>query len=98
MPYDDTWQVKDDWLASNWSGMLPPNVEAKFHDTGVELETLQKVGTALTKLPESFSPHRMVGKIYQARNDVHALLRGSNPRPSSITFHHLPNIPPLTLP
>jgi 2-oxoglutarate dehydrogenase E1 component len=40
---------KSDWLASNWSGMLPPNVEAKFRDTGVAQETLTKVGEAITK-------------------------------------------------
>jgi len=61
---------KSDWLAHNWSGMLPPNVEAKFHDTGVELATLEKVGGAITTLPETFTPHRMVGKIYQQRNDM----------------------------
>ena len=35
---------KSDWLASNWAGMLPPNIEGKFIGTGVEAETLSKVG------------------------------------------------------
>ena len=35
--------------------------------TGVDLDTLKKVGDAITTLPESVTPHRMVGKIYQAR-------------------------------
>jgi len=61
---------KSDWLASNWSGMLPPNVEAKFRDTGVAQETLTKVGEAITKLPETFTPHRMIGKNYQARAEM----------------------------
>jgi len=61
---------KGDWLSSNWAGMLPPNIEAKQHDTGVERSTLEKVGNAITSLPDTFSPHRMVGKIYQARNDM----------------------------
>ena len=61
---------KSDWLASNWKGMLPPNVIAEAQDTGVAEETLKKVGAALTTLPETFTPHRMVGKIYQARNDT----------------------------
>jgi len=59
-----------DWLASNWAGMLPPNVEAKFRDTGVELATLREVGSAITKLPDDFTPHRMIGKIYGARNQM----------------------------
>ena len=61
---------KGDWLSSNWSGMLPPNVEGKFRDTGVDAATLQKVGQAITTLPETFSPHRMVGKIFAARNEM----------------------------
>jgi len=61
---------KGDWLSSNWSGMLPPNVEAKFRDTGVEMDTLKQVGEALTVLPADFTPHRMVGKIYKGRNDM----------------------------
>ena len=56
-----------EWLSSNWAGMLPPNIEAKFHDTGIELEKLKQVGKALTTLPEGFTPHRMVGKIYGQR-------------------------------
>jgi 2-oxoglutarate dehydrogenase E1 component len=61
---------KGDWLSSNWSGMLPPNIEAKQHDTGVDRSTLEKVGQAITTLPADFSPHRMVGKIYAARNEM----------------------------
>ena len=33
-----------DWLANNWSGLLPPSKEAAYLDTGVPLETLKKVG------------------------------------------------------
>ena len=61
---------KSDWLASNWAGMLPPNLEAQYHDTGVDRDTLTKVGLALTGLPEDFSPHRMVGKIYNQRREM----------------------------
>ena len=60
---------KTDWLASNWAGMLPPNVEAAFQDTGVERATLTQVGEAIS-LPADFNPHRMVGKIYKARNEM----------------------------
>ena len=42
---------KTDWLASNWAGMLPPNVEAKFQDTGVPRETLDQVGTPASPSP-----------------------------------------------
>jgi len=68
-----TWkQNKQDWLASNWSGLLPPNVEGKAITTGLDMETLKKVGTAITTLPDSVAPHRMVGKIYKARADAMA--------------------------
>jgi len=61
---------KSDWLSSNWSGMLPPNIEAKFHDTGVEMATLREIGEAITTLPDDFAPHRMVGKFYKQRNEM----------------------------
>jgi len=67
---------KTDWLSSNWSGLLPPNVEAKTLATGVEEEKLKKVGSAITSLPDWLSPHRMVAKIYKARSDMIATGQG----------------------
>ena len=61
---------KSDWLSSNWKGMLAPNLEAKYLDTGVELAKLKEVGEAITALPADFNPHKMVGKIYQARSQM----------------------------
>jgi len=61
---------KGDWLSSNWSGLLPPNVEAKMLTTGVDPEILTKVGTAITNLPEGFTAHRMIAKIYGARAEM----------------------------
>lgn len=61
---------KTDWLSSNWSGLLPPNVEAKTLATGVEAETLKKVGSAISTMPEWLTPHRMVAKIYKARSEM----------------------------
>ena len=62
--------TKGDWLSSNWSGLLPPNVEAKDLTTGVELDVWKKVGAALSTYPEGWTPHRMVGKIYQQRSQM----------------------------
>ena len=56
-----------DWLASNWKGMLPMNVEAADLGTGVDRETLLSIGRKITKLPDDFSPHRNIGKIYKAQ-------------------------------
>ena len=50
--------------------MLPPDVVAEKKDTGVDVETLKKVGGAITTLPDAFTPHRMVGKIYKGRNEM----------------------------
>ena len=58
---------KSDWLASNWAGLLAPSQEATHLDTGVALETLQKVGAPLTQLPETFTPHKKVGDVYKQR-------------------------------
>ena len=60
---------KTDWFASNWAGMLPPNVEAKFHDRASSWRPFIR-WAAITTLPETFTPHRMVGKIYQQRAEM----------------------------
>ena len=48
------------------SAQHPPGAAA----APVAKETLEKVGSAITTLPDTFAPHRMVGKIYQARNET----------------------------
>ena len=69
---------KSDWLASNWKGMLPPNIQASMHDTGVDADTLRRVGKAITSLPSSISPHRMISK---ARGPQLALAQHPTPQP-----------------
>jgi 2-oxoglutarate dehydrogenase E1 component len=38
--------------------------------TGVNHSLLKSVGEAITKLPEDFTPHRQIKKIYEARRDM----------------------------
>jgi len=61
---------KSDWLASNWKGMLPMNIQAQDLLTGVERETLLKLGTALTSLPPDLKPHKKVGELYVNRGKM----------------------------
>ncbi len=72
---------KSDWLASNWKGMLPPNIQASMHDTGVDADTLRRVGKAITSLPSSISPHRMISKARGPQLAL-ALIRPHSPSPS----------------
>jgi len=58
---------KSDWLASNWKGMLPMNIQARDLLTGVDVRTLVSLGKALTTLPADFKPHKKVGDIYVQR-------------------------------
>jgi len=58
---------KLDWLANNWKGMLPPSSEAPDLLTGVEKDTLLELGRAISKLPDGFTPHRNIKKVYTQR-------------------------------
>jgi 2-oxoglutarate dehydrogenase E1 component len=51
-----------DWLDSKWEGFRGPQQLSRIRDTGVPMDTLQKVGQALITLPEGFVMHRNLEK------------------------------------
>jgi len=61
-------EIAPDHLAGNWSGMsaLFENVQA-VQETGVSMETLQKIGTSLSTLPDDFNVHRRIKAVYAKR-------------------------------
>jgi len=61
---------KSDWLSSNWKGMLPMNIQARDLLTGVDIETLKKVGQAITTLPADLTPHKKVRELYANRKKM----------------------------
>jgi len=58
---------KGDWLADKWSGFMSPAQKSRIRNTGVERELLLQVGRAITALPENFTFHRQVKKVYDLR-------------------------------
>ncbi|KAF8071292.1 ogdh [Scenedesmus sp. PABB004] len=56
-----------DWLASHWQGFMSPAQLSRIRNTGVSPEILKSVGAAFTKLPEGFTPHRQIKKVYEQR-------------------------------
>lgn len=68
-----------DWLSSYWSGFMGPNQKARIRNTGVSSDVLQDVGKAITHLPDSFTAHRQIKKLYGQRL---AMITGDTTKPS----------------
>ncbi|MFK7941872.1 MAG: thiamine pyrophosphate-dependent enzyme, partial [Paracoccaceae bacterium] len=58
---------KADWLDGRWSGLETSEGEYQRGQTAVPLDALKEVGTALTRLPEDFAPHRTVTRMLAAK-------------------------------
>ena len=54
---------KRDWLASFWSGFKSPDQMSRVKTTGVEADTLLRVGKQIASLPPGFNVHRGVRKV-----------------------------------
>ncbi len=59
---------KADWLDGQWKSFKPALDEGpRRGETGVELDTLVKIGTQLTKVPADFNVHRTVKRFLDNR-------------------------------
>ncbi|CAM6090199.1 unnamed protein product [Calypogeia fissa] len=58
---------KRDWLAAFWSGFKGPEQMSRVRNTGVKPEILKEVGKTITAVPESFTPHKAIKRIYEQR-------------------------------
>lgn len=59
--------LESEWEKLRWS---TPTDFDKVYDTKVSLETVEKVGKALTFLPEGFKPIRQIAKLIEKRQDM----------------------------
>ena len=59
-----------DWLAAHWKGFKGPDQLSRIRETGVKMDILKQVGMAATAIPESFTPHRVVKRVYDARRKM----------------------------
>lgn len=59
-----------DWLSSHWAGFKSPDQLSRIRNTGVKIDILKQVGMKLGQLPEGFTPHRQISKVYAARKQM----------------------------
>ena len=58
---------KADWLDGRWAGMEAAQGEARRGETAVPLDTLKRVGAALTTVPDDFNAHKTVTRLLANR-------------------------------
>jgi len=61
---------KADWLDGRWAGLkaaASADEDPRRGQTGVEVNSLRKLGLKLTKLPSTFKPHKTLTRVYEAR-------------------------------
>nr|KYP50752.1 hypothetical protein KK1_027441 [Cajanus cajan] len=56
-----------DWLSAYWLGFKSPEQLSRIRNTGVKPDILKNVGKAITTIPEHFTPHKAVKRIYEQR-------------------------------
>ena len=58
---------ESDWLTTKWAGFKSPRQLSRIQTTGVELNSLRKLGIKLATYPDSFVAHKQIAKIITAR-------------------------------
>jgi 2-oxoglutarate dehydrogenase E1 component len=63
---------KADWLDGRWAGLkaAADQDDARRGQTGYPLEKLKELGLKLTKLPKSFTPHKTMIRVLDARRKM----------------------------
>mmetsp|Transcript_1217 Transcript_1217/g.1983 ORF Transcript_1217/g.1983 Transcript_1217/m.1983 type:complete len:1018 (+) Transcript_1217:119-3172(+) len=67
-----TWpNPKDsDWLTTKWKGFKSPRQLSLIRETGYDINKLKEIGLKATEVPEDFTLHKQLKKIYNARKKV----------------------------
>ncbi|MDX1949351.1 MAG: 2-oxoglutarate dehydrogenase E1 component [Rickettsiales bacterium] len=61
---------KADMLEGKWSGLTQKFGEAAKIETGVNIETLRKIGKKLSEVPQGFNVHKGVERVLSARKQM----------------------------
>jgi 2-oxoglutarate dehydrogenase E1 component len=63
---------KADWLDGRWAGLKTAGAqdEARRGTTGVDLDELKAVGLKLSKVPKTFTPHKTLVRVLEARRKM----------------------------
>ncbi|WP_095587255.1 2-oxoglutarate dehydrogenase E1 component [Actibacterium ureilyticum] len=63
---------KADWLDGRWSHLDREGEDYQRGETSISEETLQEIGTALTRAPDGFPLHRTVGRLLDTKKEMFA--------------------------
>lgn len=58
---------KADWLDGRWSAIGFADDDARRGETGVDIDTLKRVGQKITEIPEGFNVHKTVKRLLKKR-------------------------------
>jgi 2-oxoglutarate dehydrogenase E1 component len=61
---------KADWLEGAWSGLATASGDDRRGETSVAVETLKRVGTALTRVPADFNANRKIIRLLEQRSQM----------------------------
>ena len=64
---------KADWLDGRWAGMRPASElgdDPRRGQTGVDLETLKRIGEAITSIPDGFNVHKTIQRFMDGRRKM----------------------------
>jgi 2-oxoglutarate dehydrogenase E1 component len=69
----ETFDIKK-WRVPSYYKVVDFTNLGEINRTGLDMDTLKSIGESITKLPETFTPHSSIKKIYDAR--VNAIKTG----------------------
>ncbi|KDO20700.1 oxoglutarate dehydrogenase [Saprolegnia parasitica CBS 223.65] len=58
---------KSDWLANRWESFKSPTQQSRIRPTGVEIDTLKKIGDKLTTVPDGFELNSQLKRIISTK-------------------------------
>ena len=67
---------KADWLRGDWEGLGLPDDDERRGKTGVSKERLQRLGAALTTIPENVTAHKTLARVINARSKAYETGKG----------------------
>ena len=69
-------EQKADWLRGDWAGLGLPQDDERRGVTGVSKERLQRLGEAMTTIPDSVTAHRTLARVIKARASAYESGKG----------------------
>lgn len=66
-----TWEESksSEWVATKWEGFVSPTQQAKKRPSGVDIETLKKIGSSISQVPEEVTLHNVLKRQLKAKRE-----------------------------